>query len=94
MKNVTANVANPDKLCLAEAPGQTHLSRILEKLDIQQISLLPNFRKVMGEDGINLYHSDLHWSPDGHSLAAKLVVSELIKRGLLPMQGEPVPSAP
>jgi hypothetical protein len=94
MKNVTANVANPDKLCLEEAPGQARLSHMLAKLDIQQISLLPNFRKVMREDGINLYHSDLHWNPEGHSLAAKLVVSEIIKRGLLPMPGEPVPSAP
>jgi hypothetical protein len=94
MKNVTANVAHPEKLCLEKAPGHARLSRMLKELGLDEISLLPDFRRAMREDGINLYHSDLHWSPEGHSLAARLVVAELIKRGLLPMPGEPVPAAP
>ena len=83
MKAVTADVAYPDKLCLEEAPGHKRLSRMLTELDIEQISLLPDFRRVMREDGINLYQSDLHWNPKGHAVAAESVVSELIKRGFL-----------
>lgn len=83
MEAVTANVAYPDKLCLDEAPGQARLSRMLTELDIEQISLLPDFRRVMREDGINLYQSDLHWNPKGHAVAAESVVSELIRRGFL-----------
>jgi len=84
MKAVTADVAYPDKLCLDEAPGYRRLSLMLTKLDIEQISLLPDFRRVMREDGINLYQSDLHWNQAGHALAAERVVSELIQKGLLP----------
>ena len=88
MKAVTADVAYPDKLCLEEAPGHTRLSRMLTELDIEQISLLPDFRRVMREDGINLYQSDLHWNPAGHALAAERVVSELVRSGLLPTPGK------
>jgi hypothetical protein len=88
MKEVTATVAYPDKLCLEEAPGHARLSRMLTELDIELISLLPDFRRVMREDGINLYQSDLHWNPKGHALAAEHVLSELIKRGLLSISGE------
>ncbi len=88
MKAVTADVAHPDKLCLEQAPGHARLSRILTELEIEQISLLPDFRRVMREDGINLYQSDLHWNPKGHALAAESVVSELIRRGFLPISGE------
>ncbi len=84
MKAVMADVTYPDKLCLEKAPGHTRLSRILTELDIEQISLLPDFLRVMREDGINLYQSDLHWNPKGHALAAESVISELIRRGLLP----------
>lgn len=88
MKAVTADVPNPDKLCLEGAPGEVRLRRMLTQLNIQQISLLPDFRRVTREDGKNLYQSDLHWNREGHSLAAQLVVSELIKRGLLPAPAE------
>lgn len=88
MKAVTADVAYPDKLCLEEAPGHARLSRMLTELDIEQISLLPDFRRVMREDGINLYQSDLHWNPKGHVLAAESVVSELIRRRFLLISGE------
>jgi hypothetical protein len=89
MKKVTTNAANPDKLCLEEAPGHTRLSLILTKLDVELIPLLPDFRRVMREDDIQLYHlSDQHWNPAGHALAAERVVSELVKRQLLPISGE------
>ncbi len=88
MKKETANAANPEKLCFEEAPGHTRLSLILTKLDIELIPLLPDFRSVMREDGIQLYRlSDQHWNPEGHALAAERVVSELIRRGLLPISG-------
>lgn len=83
MKAVEADVHYPERLCLEEATGHARLSRMLTDLDIEQISLLPDFRKVMQEDGINLYQSDLHWNPKGHALAAENVVSELIQRGFL-----------
>jgi acetyltransferase AlgX (SGNH hydrolase-like protein) len=88
MKAVTANVAYPEKLCLEETPGQARLTGLLTELDIEQISLLPAFRRVMREDGINLYQSDLHWNPKGHALAAESVVSELIRRGFLSISRE------
>ena len=87
MKTVRADVDFPDQLCLEEAPGHARLGDILMKLDIAQIALLPDFRKAMREDEINLYLSDLHWNSDGHALAAERVVSELHKRGLLPISG-------
>jgi hypothetical protein len=85
---VKADVAYPDKLCLEKAPGQTRLGGILTDLDIEQISLLPDFLRVMREDGVNLYQSDLHWNPKGHALAAESVISELIRRGFLPVSGK------
>ena len=88
MRAVKADVAYPDKLCLEEAPGHVRLSRLLTELDIEQISLLPDFRRVMREDDINLYQSDLHWTPKGHALAAESVLSELTRRGFLPVSGK------
>ena len=88
MKAVIADVAYPNKLCLDEAPGPARLSHMLTKLDIEQISLLADFKRVIREDDINLYQSDLHWNPKGHALAAESVVSELIRRQLLPISGK------
>ncbi len=88
-ERVTTNVAHPDKLCLEEAPGHTRLSSILAELDIQLITLLPDFRTVMRENGVQLYRvSDQHWNSEGHALAAERVVAELVRRGLLPTSGE------
>ena len=83
MKNVTVGITHPEKLCLEEAPGQERLSDLLTKLDIDFIPLLSDFRKVTREEGIQLYRvGDLHWNREGHALAAKVVLSQLIKRGL------------
>jgi hypothetical protein len=88
-EKATTKIASPDKLCLEEAPGHTRLSLILTKLDIESMTLLPDFRRAMREDGIQLYRlSDQHWNPEGHALAAERVVSELIRRGLLPLSEE------
>jgi hypothetical protein len=83
MKAVEADVAYPEKLCLEQAPGHARISRLLKQLDIDQISLLPDFRRAMREEGIELYQSDLHWNPKGHTLAAERILSELIRRGFL-----------
>lgn len=88
MKAVKAHVTHPEKLCLEEALGHARLGRMLKGLGIDEISLLPDFRRVMREDGINLYQSDLHWNPKGHALAAERVLSELIGRGFLPISGQ------
>jgi hypothetical protein len=89
MTDVTTDVAYPDKLCLEEAPGHTRLSVMLTKLDIALIPLLPDFRRVVREDGIQLYDlSTLHWNTAGHAMAAERVVSEVVKRGFLPISGE------
>ena len=92
---VNGRIAFPEKLCIEEAPGHQRLSQILTELDIEMIPLLPEFRRVMREDGALLYRlSDQHWNPDGHALAADLVVTELIKRDLLPIsatQASPLP---
>ena len=90
IKAVKADVTYPDRLCLEKAPGHTRLTSILAELEIEQISLLADFLRVMREDGINLYQSDLHWNPKGHSLAAESVISELIRRGFLPASGKEI----
>ena len=82
-----ADAIDTDRLCLEEAPGHTRLGRVLKELDIELIPLLPEFRRVMREDGVQLYRlSDEHWNREGHALAAEQVVSELIKRQLLPIE--------
>ncbi|MDQ2693571.1 MAG: hypothetical protein M3Y68_16155 [Chloroflexota bacterium] len=91
MEAVKDDVAFPEKLCLEKAPGHVRLSHILMKLDIDQIPLLSDFRTMMRENGINLYQTDLHWNPEGHALAAERVVSELIRRGLLPVLEKEIP---
>ena len=84
MQAVTADVTYPANLCLEEAPSHARLTRMLTELDIELISLLQDFRRVMRQDEINLYQSDLHWNPEGHALAAERVVSALIVRGYFP----------
>src|SRR5262249_41411630 len=70
MKVVASRAAYPNKLCLEEAPAQLRLSQMLARLDIEQISLLSDFRATVRADGRQLYFSDLHWNSAGHALAA------------------------
>jgi hypothetical protein len=79
-------VANPDRLCLEDAPGHARLAAILADLDIESIPLLPDFRRAEREGGQDLYRlSDgMHWNEAGHALAAERVVAALVRRGLLP----------
>lgn len=92
---VSNQLAFPEKLCIEDAPGHKRLEGILKKLEIDYISLLPDFRRVARQDGLELYRdSDLHWNPAGHALSAELVATELIERGFLPVQGDTQSSTP
>ena len=85
MESAVTNAAEPGKLCLEEAPGYARLGNMLAELDIDQIDLLPNFRETNRQDGIRLFRQgsgDRHWNPEGHALAAEIVLSELIEMGL------------
>ena len=92
IKDLKADLAYFDRLCMEEAPEYTRLGRLLAKLDIEYINLLPGFREASREHGLQLYRiADLHWNPDGHALAADLVVSELTSRGILPISSQSSP---
>jgi hypothetical protein len=94
MNEVADGVANPEKLCLEAAPGHSRLKAILQQLNVEMIPLLEDFRGVVRQDGAQLYGKDLHWNREGHALAAERMLSELIRRGLLPVAGSPVMSLP
>ena len=84
MDRVRAHAPNPDKLCLEEATAYGRLTKLLKELKIEYVNLLPHFRRVMRDDGTNLFRrSDSHWNPAGHSLAAQLIVSTLIEKNML-----------
>ena len=86
MKKIRAKSVNPDALCFEEAPGYKRLSFILANLEIDFINLLPDFRRVSRNEDVELFwFSDKHWNHRGHALAAKLVLSDLVERELLPI---------
>lgn len=86
MEQVRSHSLNPGKLCLEEVPGYKRLKDVLEELNIEFVDILPEFRTVMRNEGINLFRqSDLHWNSAGHSLAANIVVSALVEKNLLPL---------
>lgn len=86
MEQVKARALSADKLCLNEAPGYNRLKDVLKELNIDFVDLLPNFRNVMRDRGTNLFrHSDRHWNPAGHALAANLVVAALMEKNRLPL---------
>lgn len=84
MDRVRAHAPHPDKLCLEEATAYRRSTELLEELQIDNVNLLPHFRRVMREEGTNLFRrSDSHWNPAGHALAAQLIVSTLIEKNML-----------
>ena len=67
------------------APSLVRLTGILNELYIGYVDLLPSFRKIMRNDGLDLFRrSDKHWNEKGHNVAAKIVHSALIDEELLP----------
>ena len=87
MDKVRAGVPSPDKLCLDEAPAYQRLRDMLGELEIELVDLLPHFRSAMRDDGTTLFryeYGDRHWNPEGHALAARLVVSTLVQKDPLP----------
>ena len=84
MKLAEKNVEPTDKLCLQQAPGYKRLKVIVEKLGIEYVDLLPDFRLAMQDEGINLFrYSDRHWNEQGHQLAAELILTSLKERGYI-----------
>jgi hypothetical protein len=72
-------------VALEQAPACELLKGGLKRLNIEYLDLLPNFRSVMRDERIPLsYRSDKHRNKEGYDLAAKLVLSALIKKNLLP----------
>jgi hypothetical protein len=84
MERIKRKLPDPGIICLEEAPEYKRLSGITKRLDIAYIDLLPYFRDATRTNGIDLYGKDLHWNKEGHELAARLVLTALIERRLLP----------
>ncbi len=77
-----------ENLCNEKA-GFSRLNKMLDKLDIVFIDLFPHFSKAMQEDALELFrYSDEHWNSKGHSLAAKIVTSSIVEKGLLPVPAQ------
>jgi len=84
MKLESADARDTGELCLEESPGYKRLQNILTDLRIDFVDLLPDFRRVMQDEGVNLFrNSNYHWNREGHFLAARSVTTELINRKLL-----------
>jgi hypothetical protein len=84
MEFVKKYAPDSTKLCLEETPSYERLKSILEELHIKYLDLLPAFRNVTWNNKMNLFRDcDRHWNEAGHRLAAKLVLSALIKERLL-----------
>lgn len=62
------------------------LSRLATKIGIPYIDLYPDFANEMVKNGVSSVFraSDLHWSENGHALAARTVYEALHKRDLIP----------
>jgi hypothetical protein len=66
------------------AQPQTVMESIGLQEGIEVIDLLPKFRELSGTLGKPLYvEGDGHWNEYGHSLAAKIVAKELLRRKLI-----------
>jgi hypothetical protein len=69
MKYETWDLENPNRW----------LRKILEEADISYIDLLPRFREHVLRTKHELYiPSDGHWNAEGHSLAARAIVEDLL----------------
>lgn len=72
------------RFCVENSPGYRRLRTILERNDIPYIDLVPDFRRVVTEEGRNLFvKGDWHWNSEGHALAAKTVYGWLVSEGHL-----------
>jgi hypothetical protein len=75
---------SPNRLCLEQAIGYRRLAELLGELDIDYLDLMPAFRYARRQSGVELFRrSDLHWNPQGHSLAARELAAALEDRGYL-----------
>jgi hypothetical protein len=83
MRRARAGMQDPGALCLEQSPGYRRLEAMLERLEIEFVDLLPEFRRAAAEEGAVLFRrGDLHWNARGHALAAERVAVELAAREL------------
>jgi hypothetical protein len=71
------------RLCLEDPPAYRQLSKLLRELDIDYLDLLPAFRDARRQTGVELFRSDKHWNPQGHTLAARELAAALEHRRYL-----------
>ncbi len=69
----------PEARCLAEPPQSTRLPPTLAAHGVRFVDLLPEFRAAHA-GGARLFGGDLHWTEDGHALAARVVAEALGRR--------------
>lgn len=69
----------PEARCLAEPPQGTRLPATLAAHGVRFVDLLPEFRAARA-GGARLLGGDLHWTEDGHALAARVVAEALGRR--------------
>ncbi len=63
---------------------QRLLRGVAERVGVEVIDLLPQFRERTAAGGPSLYlERDGHWNESGHGLAAGIVASELVRRGFV-----------
>jgi hypothetical protein len=79
MEKVRSGLAAPELLCLDQAPAYKRLGAVAERLGIEYVNLLPDFRREAGA-GTDLFRSDRHWNAAGHALAARRVASVLDRK--------------
>jgi len=56
---------------------QTKLKELTDKYGIDLIELLPYFRESGKDKWLYFWKEDPHWTPEGHSLAAKIIYENL-----------------
>ena len=69
-------------------PSTTPLPVVSRRASLPEIDLLEPFRAQQPRLTRRLYFPEnRHWTPDGHDLAAQIVATELLQRGLVPVLG-------
>lgn len=62
------------------------LSRIARENRLPYLDLLPAFRRLHAKGAILHWRMDGHWTPRGHSSAAREILGEIRRRGFLPRE--------
>ena len=62
---------------------EKRISMICEELSIDYLNLLPRFQESAEHGEMLYFHSDGHWNPNGHQLAANIIYEHLLELGLI-----------